>query len=48
LRLLWASMHKKDIALAALGAVAAAGAGFMLAGRSRSERRAAELEAEGI
>lgn len=45
---LWASMHKKDIALAALGAVAAAGAGFMLAGRSRSERRAAELEAEGI
>ena len=45
---LWVSMHKKEIALAAVGAAAAAGAGFMLAGRSRSERRAAELETEGI
>jgi NAD(P)-dependent dehydrogenase (short-subunit alcohol dehydrogenase family) len=37
---LWASMHKKQIGLAALGiAAAAAGAGFMLSGRSGSKAK---------
>jgi NAD(P)-dependent dehydrogenase (short-subunit alcohol dehydrogenase family) len=37
---LWASMHKKQIGLAALGIVAAAaGAGFMLSGKSGSKQR---------
>ena len=31
---LWASMHKKQLGFAAIGAAAAAGLGFMLAGRS--------------
>lgn len=34
---LWASMHKKQLGLAALGAAAAAGIGFMLAGRSNDD-----------
>lgn len=34
---LWASIHKKQIGLAALGAAAAAGIGFMLAGRSNDD-----------
>ena len=33
---LWATMHRKPLGLAALGAAAAAGIGFMLAGRSRA------------
>ena len=32
---LWATMHRKQLGLAALGAAAAAGIGFMLGGRSR-------------
>ena len=37
---LWLSTHKKQLGLAALGAAAAAGVGFMLAGRSRAKGRA--------
>ena len=37
---LWLSTHKKQLGLAALGAAAAAGVGFMLAGRSRAKERA--------
>ena len=39
---LWASTHRKQLGLAALGAVAAAGAGWLLAGRSRSGDEARE------
>ena len=38
---LWASMHKKQLGLAALGAAAAAGIGFMLTGRSSDKEKAA-------
>jgi NAD(P)-dependent dehydrogenase (short-subunit alcohol dehydrogenase family) len=36
---LWVSEHKKELGIAALGVAAAASVGFMLAGRSRSERK---------
>lgn len=39
---LWASMHRKQLGLAALGAAAAAGIGFMLAGRSNDKAKAKE------
>ncbi|HZU50554.1 MAG TPA: hypothetical protein VE968_01630, partial [Sphingomicrobium sp.] len=34
---LWISEHKKELGLAALGAAAVAGAGFMLAGRGKKQ-----------
>ena len=39
---LWASMHKKQLGIAALGAAAAAGLGFMLSGRSGDKPEAEE------
>jgi hypothetical protein len=42
---LWVSEHKKELGLAALGAAAIAGAGFMLAGMGKRQQQPARPKA---